>query len=162
MLPTAFDAQAEVLAQRGVDSATGVDRERRKRPSGSVCGPILVKPTFAEEHLAEDALAANEVAILAASGGELGVLGRSQVSALVVGVIEDEAEIMPCGEGGTPAPAEQRLPRARDSVEGVRQRAKAARKLIGRGCCLGLSDPQGQTQDEHNQWCSQRAVAGVT
>ena len=70
MLHAALDAQAEVLAQRSVDSATGVDRERRKRPGGSVCGPILVQPAFAEEHLAEDALAANAVAILAPAVGK--------------------------------------------------------------------------------------------
>jgi len=27
---------------------------------------------------------------------------------------------------------------------------------------LGLSDPQRQTQDEHNQWCSHGAVAEVS
>jgi hypothetical protein len=161
VLPAALDAQAEVLAQRSFDSATGVDGERRKGPGGSVRGPILVQRAFAEEHLAEDALAADAVAVLAASGGEVGVLWRAKVCALKVGVIEDQAEIVPCGEGGIDAPAEQRLPRARHSVEGVRQSAKAAGKQIGRGGRLSLSNPQRQTHDEHNQGCSHGAVAGV-
>ena len=66
------------------------------------------------------------------------------------------------GEGGIAGPAEQRLARARDPVEGVRQHAKAAGKQIGSGCCLCLSGPQRQTQDEHNQWRSHGAAAEVS